>query len=92
MERQRLVLNQVFRKLTQPTSLAQVPALIKIAGEDIHTDLSPLEITQLAARLGHTRLNTERLAGRPYWEDSLSYWMPDSNKEHPAENDGPPPP
>ena len=92
MERQRLVLNQVFRKLTQPTSLAQLPALIKIAGQDIHTDLSPVEITQLAARLGHTRLNTERLAGRPYWEDSLSYWMPDSNKEHPAENDGPPPP
>jgi len=90
MERQRLVLNEVFRKLTQPTTLAQLPALIKIAGEDIHTDLSAVEITQLAARLGHTHLNTERLAGRPYWEDNLSYWMPDSNKEHPASNDDPP--
>ena len=91
MERQRLVLNEIFRKLTQPTTLAQLPALIKIAGEDIHTDLSAMEITQLAARLGHTHLNTERLAGRPYWEDNLSYWMPDSNKDHPDENDAPPP-
>jgi len=90
MERQRLVLNEVFRKLSQPTTLAQLPALIKIAGEDVHTDLSAVEITQLAARLGHTHLNTERLAGRPYWEDNLSYWMPDSNKEHPASNDDPP--
>lgn len=91
MERQRLVLNEVFRKLIQPTTLAQLPELIKIAGEDIHTDLSAMEITQLAARLGHTHLNTERLAGRPYWENNLSYWMPDSNKDHPAENDAPPP-
>jgi len=90
MERQRLVLNEVFHKLTQPTTLAQLPALLKIAGEDILTDLSAVEITQLATRLGQTRLNTERLAGRPYWEDSLSYWMPDSNQEHPAGNDEPP--
>lgn len=41
MERQRQVINQVFSKLTQPASLAQLPALLKIAGEDIHTDLSP---------------------------------------------------
>jgi len=92
MERQRLVLNEVYRKLTQPTILVKLPALIQIAGEDLHTDLSAVEITQLAARLGHTRLKTERLAGRPYWEDNLSYWMPDSNREHPAGNDAPPPP
>ncbi len=91
MERQRLVLNEVYRKLTKPTILVQLPALIKIAGEDLHTDLSAVEITQLAARLGHTNLKTERLAGRPYWEDNLSYWMPDSNREHPASNDAPPP-
>ena len=47
MERQRQVLAQVFAKLAQPSTLAQLPALLKIAGEDIHTDLSPLEMTQL---------------------------------------------
>ena len=46
MERQRQVFNEVFRKLAQPATLAQLPNLLKIAGEDIHTDLSPLEITQ----------------------------------------------
>ena len=83
MERQRQVINQVFSKLTQPASLAQLPALLKIAGEDIHTDLSPLEITQLIGAMAHTKLSTARLPGREYWESDLSYWMPASNTEHP---------
>jgi LCP family protein required for cell wall assembly len=84
MERQRLVINQVFRKLAQPATLAQLPALLKIAGEDIHTDLSPLELTQLIAAMGHTKLSTGRLPGREYWENELSYWMPASNTHHPS--------
>lgn len=86
MERQRLVINQVFRKLAQPTTLAQLPALLKIAGEDIKTDLSPLELTQLLGAMAHTKLSTRRLAGREYWENDLSYWMPASNGNHPSSN------
>lgn len=86
MERQRLVINQVFRKLAQPATLARLPALLKIAGEDIHTDLSPLQITQLLGAMAHTRLSTDRLAGREYWENDLSYWMPASNAHHPTGN------
>jgi len=91
MERQRLVIRQVFSKLVQPATLTRLPALLKIAGEDIHTDLSPLEITQLMAGMAHTKLSTQRLPGREYWADDLSYWMPASNTHHPSGNGEPPP-
>lgn len=91
MERQRLVINQVFRKLAQPATLAQLPALLRIAGEDIHTDLSPLELTQLISAMAHTKLSTGRLAGREHWENELSYWMPASNTHHPSGNGEVPP-
>ena len=91
MERQRLVINQVFRKLAQPATLAQLPALLKIAGEDIDTDLSPLELTQLLGAMGHTKLSTQRLNGREYWENELSYWMPATNLQHPSGNGDIPP-
>jgi len=84
MERQRLVLAEVFRKLAQPATIARLPALLKIAGEDIRTDLSPIELSQLMAAMGQTRLRTQQLPGRLYWQDELSYWMPDSNLDHPT--------
>jgi anionic cell wall polymer biosynthesis LytR-Cps2A-Psr (LCP) family protein len=91
MDRQRLVINELFRKLAQPAALAQLPALLKIAREDIHTDLSPLELSQLMARLAHTKLSTDRLPGREYWENNLSYWMPASNTHHPSGSGDTPP-
>ena len=91
MDRQRLVINQLFRKLAQPASLAQLPALLKIAREDIHTDLSTLELSQLMATLAHTKLSTDRLPGREYWENNLSYWMPASNTHHPSGSGDVPP-
>jgi LCP family protein required for cell wall assembly len=84
MERQRMVINQVFRKLTQPSSLVQLPTLLKIAGEDIDTNLSPLDLSRLATEMARSKMSSERLPGRLYWQNDLSYWMPASNKEHPT--------
>lgn len=86
MERQRLVLAEVFHKLAQPGTVMRLPALLKIAGEDIHTDLTPIEMTQLLTAMTRSRLSTQRLPGRLYWQDDLSYWMPDSNLNHPSGN------
>ena len=85
-----MVLNQVFRKLAEPATLARLPALLQIAGEDIRTDLSPLEITRLLSAMAHTKLSTRRLPGREYWENDLSYWMPATNLHHPSGNGEPP--
>lgn len=86
MERQRLVLAKVFEKLAQPSTLTKLPALLKIAGDDVLTDLSPIELTQLMGAMAHTKLSTTRLPGRLYWEHDLSYWMPNSNTLHPTGN------
>jgi polyisoprenyl-teichoic acid--peptidoglycan teichoic acid transferase len=83
MARQRLVLSKVFAKLAQPATLTRLPALMQIAGNDAITDLSPLELTELASAMAHTKLSIQRLPGRPYWQDNLSYWMPDTNTQHP---------
>ena len=92
MERQRQVLARVFARLAQPSTLAQLPALLRIAGQDVHTDLSPLEMTQLVTSMATTKLSTSRLPGRPFWNDDLSYWMPDSNLGYQNVADSPPSP
>jgi len=90
MERQKLVLAQVFKKLGQPTTLAQLPGLLQVAGTDIKTDLSALEMGQLVTAMAGTKLTTNQLAGRIFWQNDLSYWMPDANR-HYTGVDGPEP-
>lgn len=77
MDRQRLVLREVFSKLANPATLARLPALLQIAGEDMRTNLSPLELTQVARAVVDTRLSTDRVPGSLYWHNDLSYWLPD---------------
>jgi LCP family protein required for cell wall assembly len=88
MERQKLVLSQVFRKLVSPTMLTELPALLRIAGEDIQTDLSPIEMGQLLSAMTNTRLSSAQVPGRLFWHNDLSYWMPDSNPHYPAPSTG----
>ena len=88
MERQKLVMAEAFRKLAQPGTIARLPALLEIAGNDMVTDLSPIEMTQLMSALGKTSLSTQRVEGRLYWYNDLSYWMPDSNQAHASRHRG----
>jgi polyisoprenyl-teichoic acid--peptidoglycan teichoic acid transferase len=85
MERQRDVFQKVFAKLIHPSTLARLPELLQIAGEDIDTDLSPVELGQLIAAMASTELSASQLPGRLFWHDDLSYWMPDINREHGAD-------
>ncbi len=85
MERQREVFQKVFGKLIHPTTLARLPELLQIAGEDIDTDLSPVEFGQVIAAMARTDLSANQLPGRLFWHDDLSYWMPDSNPHYGTE-------
>ena len=82
MERQKLVLAEVFRKLANPAMVTRIPELLKIAGSDIRTDLSPVDMGTLLSAMGTTKLTASRLSGTPYWHDDISYWMPDLNPNH----------
>jgi len=86
MERQKLVFNALFRKLADPRTLARLPELLAVAGRDIKTDLSPVDLARLFTAMAGTKLTMERVPGRPFWHHDLSYWMPDSNTVHAGES------
>ena len=90
MERQKLVLAEVFRKLANPALVTRLPELIKIAGSDLRTDLSPVDMGTLLTAMATTKLSSSRLEGAPYWHDDISYWMPDAMaKRAPASQEPP---
>jgi len=79
MERQKLVLNEVFRKLANPAMATRLPELMRIAGQDLRTDLSAVDMGTLLTAMATTKLSSNRLAGTPYWHEDISYWLPDVN-------------
>jgi LCP family protein required for cell wall assembly len=74
MDRQQLALKSLFRKLTRPEYLVRLPALMMAARKEIRTDLGPMELGGLITAMGRTQLDTERLDGRPFYKDGISYW------------------
>jgi anionic cell wall polymer biosynthesis LytR-Cps2A-Psr (LCP) family protein len=79
MERQKLVLSEVFKKLANPLMATRLPELMNIAGKDVLTDLSPMDMGSLVTAMATTKLNSSRLSGTPYWHEDISYWLPDIN-------------
>ena len=79
MERQKLVLSEVFKKLANPTMATRLPELMTIAGQDVLTDLSPVDLGALMTAMATTKLSSTRLSGTPYWHEDISYWLPDVN-------------
>jgi LCP family protein required for cell wall assembly len=77
MERQQLVLQALFRKLTRPDQLLRLPALLMASGNDLKTDMGPMELGGLLTAMGTTKLDTHRLGGRPFDQDGISYWEAD---------------
>jgi LCP family protein required for cell wall assembly len=79
MERQKLVLSEVFKKLANPVMAARLPEMMSIAGKDVLTDLSPMDMGALVTAMATTKLSSSRLSGTPYWHQDISYWLPDAN-------------
>jgi len=77
MERQQLALQALFKKLTRPDQLLRLPALLIASGNDLKTDMGPMELGGLLTAMGTTRLDTRRLGGRPFDQDGVSYWEAD---------------
>jgi LCP family protein required for cell wall assembly len=79
MERQKLVLSEVFKKLANPVMATRLPELMRIAGKDVLTDLSPVDMGTLVTAMATTKLSSSRLSGTRYWHEDISYWLPDAN-------------
>jgi len=73
LQRQQVALQALFHKLGRPESLVRLPSLLLAARKEIRTDLGPMELGGLASAMGSTRLETERLQGRPFDRQGISY-------------------
>ena len=81
--RQQKFMQAVMDKLTSPSIIPRLPAIISQVIESIDTDLSVREMIEFAADLNEARSNglqTEMLPGRPMYIGGISYWLPDLSK------------
>ena len=69
----------MFKKLANPVMATRLPELMSIAGKDVLTDLSPMDMGALVTAMATTKLSSTRLSGTPYWHQDISYWLPDAN-------------
>lgn len=74
LERQKLAIQALVKKLSEPSELVKLPMLLSAAGKDLRTDLGPMEIGGLVTAISGTRLQTHRLEGRPSYRNGISYW------------------
>jgi anionic cell wall polymer biosynthesis LytR-Cps2A-Psr (LCP) family protein len=65
LERQRMALQALFRKITSPQGMVRLPSLLLSTGDDIKTDLGPMELGGLVTAMGGTKLETRQLGGGP---------------------------
>ena len=86
LQRQQLVIKSLFASLTKPDNVMRLPALITAAGQNLKTDLGPMELGGLITAMGTTNLNTQRLDATPFDLDGISYldtqWPAGVNQRH----------
>lgn len=88
LQRQQLALQALFHKLGRPESLVRLPSLLLATRKEIRTDLGPMELGGLATAMGSTRLETERLQGRPFDRQGISYLAIDWPVQPEGSSDG----
>jgi len=74
LERQKLAVQALFNKLTRPETILRLPQLMGLAGQDLKTDLGPMEIGGLITAMAGTKLEIEQLPGVPTYRNGISYW------------------
>ncbi|MFN9621384.1 MAG: LCP family protein [Cyanobacteriota bacterium] len=73
MERQQLAVQALFRKLLRPDQLVRLPALLMNTGEDVRTDMGPMQLGGLITSISASQLNIHHLEGRPFDQNGISY-------------------
>ena len=81
--RQQKFMKAVMDKLTSPSIIPRIPAIIGQVVDSINTDLSVKQMIEFMAALKEAQSNglqTEMLPGKPVYIDGVSYWIPDLAK------------
>jgi len=81
--RQQWFLRGVLERLQTPSAIPKIPEIIKIASENVKTDLSLYEMTQIVAYLRSvdmSKIEVATLPGAPSKKGYISYWILDPEK------------
>lgn len=80
VRRQQEFMAACMDKITSPSIITKIPAVIREVIDAVETDLSFKEILELAGALRDAQqngLDMEMVPGRPLYIDGISYWIPD---------------
>ncbi|MFN9907011.1 MAG: LCP family protein, partial [bacterium] len=66
LERQQLAVQALFRKLIRPEQLVRLPVLVMLSGNDMQTDMGPMELGGLVTAISTTELKIRHLDGQPF--------------------------
>lgn len=75
MDRQRLAVAALMRRLGQPDLLPRLPALLAATGGKLATDLNPVQLAALASAVAGRELVPSRIPGHAGYLDGISYWF-----------------
>lgn len=81
--RQQTFLKALLERLKSPDSIKTIPIALKIAGENIKTDLSLYQLSQYAAlarEIESQNVTITTLPGAPNKKGHISYWILDPDK------------
>ena len=80
VRRQQEFIAACIDKVTSPSIITKIPAIIREVIDAVQTDLSFRQILELAGALKdaqQTGLDMEMVPGKPLYIDGVSYWIPD---------------
>jgi len=75
MDRQRLAVAALMRRLGQPDLLPRLPSVLAATGRNLSTDLNPVQLAGLAAAVAGRELVPSRIPGHAGYLDGISYWF-----------------
>ena len=80
IKRQQNFMKAVMDKVTSPSIITKLPAIIKEVAGSVKTDLSIRQLLEFAGTLKESQRNglkTEMVPGKPMYISGISYWIPD---------------
>ena len=83
IKRQQKFMAACMEKITSPTIIPKLPAVIREVLGSVKTDLSMRQLLEFAGTLKEAQRNglkTDMVPGRPLYIDGISYWIPEVEK------------
>jgi cell envelope-related function transcriptional attenuator common domain len=93
IQRQQKFIKAMLARVTSPSIIVRIPAIIREISGAVRTNMSVSEMLSMAKLLNDAQnkgLRTDMVPGRPAYIDDISYWLPDivALRQHVAQIQG----